>query len=161
MIEQKKKPYIVSDDKVKLDIALIHEFLSAKSYWAKNIPLDLVKRSIENSMCFGVYSDTNAQIAFARVITDYATFAYLADVFVIESERGEGISKELMRYIMNHEQLQGLRRWVLATRDAQGLYAQFGFEQLPNPQNFMTIAKPEMYSGIRNQESGIRDKPDT
>ncbi len=145
MSTEKRKPFLISDDKDKLDILLIHQFLSTKSYWAKNIPLGLVKKSIENSMCFGIYNSEEEQIAFARVITDYATFAYLADVFVIEAERGEGLGKELMTYIMKHEKLQGLRRWVLATRDAQGLYAQFGFEPLSHPQNFMTIAKPDMY----------------
>ena len=145
MSTKKTKPFLISDDKDKLDIVLIHHFLSTKSYWAKNIPLDLVKKSIENSLCIGIYNSQNEQIAFARVITDYATFAYLADVFVIEAERGDGLGKEMMTYIMKHEKLQGLRRWVLATRDAQGLYAQFGFEPLLYPQNFMTIAKPDIY----------------
>ena len=145
MNDEIEEEYFVSIDKTKIDCGLVHQFLSEKSYWAKNIPLTIVEKSIENSFCFGVYNRKNEQVAFARVVTDFATFAYLADVFVIEAHREKGISKFLMTFIMQHEKLQGLRRWVLATRDAQGLYAQFGFEPLPHPQNFMTIAKPNMY----------------
>src|SRR6185369_16005467 len=108
--------FMISDDKTKLQPDVIHHFLR-NSYWAKDIPLEVVKRSIENSVCFGVYSG-NKQVGFARVVSDLATFAYLADVFILEEYRGKGLSKRLMEYIMEYPQLQGLRRWMLATRDA-------------------------------------------
>lgn len=128
--------YIISMDKAKLDIPLIHQFLSQESYWAKNIPLDIVKRSIENSLCFGVYHQ-DKQVGFARVITDLATFAYLSDVFVVHEHRGKGVSKQLMETISTYPALQGLRRWVLATQDAHTLYEQFGFTALDKPEMFM------------------------
>jgi GNAT superfamily N-acetyltransferase len=134
---------VVSTDKSKLDLALIHEFLS-RSYWAEGIPLELVKRSIEHSLCFGVY-DPSQQIGFARVVSDFATFAYLADVFILESFRGRGLAKLLMREIMSHPELQGLRRFMLATRDAHELYGQFGFAALARPDYQMEIARPGIY----------------
>lgn len=106
--------YTISTDKSRLNIALIHQFLSQESYWAQNVPLDVVERSISNSLCFGVYQSTN-QVGFARVITDQATFAYLADVFILPEHRGLGLSKQLIETISNWPTLQGLRRWVLAT----------------------------------------------
>ena len=118
-----KDNYSISTDKSKLDLSVIHGFLST-SYWAEDIPVEIVKKSIENSLCFGVYSE-NTQIGFARVISDYTTFAYLADVFIIEEERGKGLSKWLMECILKHEQLQGLRNFCLLTRDAHFLYAPF------------------------------------
>ena len=136
--------YIISTDKSQLDIALIHRFLSQESYWAQNIPLDVVERSIANSLCFGVYHGTN-QVGFARVITDQATFAYLADVFVLPEHQGKGLSKQLMATISNWPTLQGLRRWVLATRDAHTLYEQFGFTALGNPEIFMQRKLIERY----------------
>lgn len=128
----------ISTDKKQLDVTYIHSYLSNDSYWAKNIPLEVVLRSIEGSTCFGVY-EGNKQIGFARVITDHATFAYLADVFVDPAYRGKGISKQLMRYIMDYAPLQGLRRMMLATLDAHGLYAQFGFKPLEQPERMMGI----------------------
>lgn len=130
-----KENYLISTDKSKLDIAFIHHFLS-HSYWAEDIPLSIVEQSIANSLCFGVYNN-NKQIGFARVITDYTTFAYLADVFIIETERGKGLSKWLMECILKHPHLQGLRSISLMTRDAQGLYEQFGFKNLEEPKRFM------------------------
>ena len=118
-----KGNFSISTDKSKLDIAVIHNFLSC-SYWAENIPVEKVQKSIEGSMCFGVY-DNGKQIGFARMVTDNATFAYLADVFVLEEYRGHGLSKWLMEVIINHPDLQGLRRFMLATRDAHELYSQF------------------------------------
>ena len=130
-----KGNYKISTDKSKLDIAVIHGFLST-SYWAEEIPVEIVQKAIENSLCFGVY-DGERQIGFARVITDYATFGYLADVFIIESARGNGLSKWLMECILMHPQLQGLRNFCLMTQDAHTLYARYGFKNIPKPENFM------------------------
>jgi len=131
-----KNNYTISTDKSKLDPAVIHGYLR-RSYWAENIPLEIVKKSIENSFCFGVYN-AGKQIGFARVITDHATFGYLADVFILEEERGKGLSKWLMECILAHEQLQGLRSFSLMTQDAHSLYARYGFRNIPKPENFMT-----------------------
>lgn len=133
--------YEISTDSSRFDLDLIHRFLS-NSYWAEGIPREIVERSIENSLCFGVF-DRDQQVGFARVITDRATFAYLGDVFIIESHRGRGLSKQLMQAIMEHPELQGLRRWSLVTRDAHGLYEQFGFTPLSNPQRYMERSDPE------------------
>ena len=124
--EVRKAGYFVSTDETLLDIDVIHSFLSKESYWAMNIPREVVERSIPNSMCFGVYQGEE-QIGFARVVTDKATFAYLADVFIIEEYRGKGLSKWLIEVIHAHPELQGLRRWLLGTKDAHGLYEQFGW----------------------------------
>lgn len=137
----------VSTDRARLDVDLIHEFLSKESYWAKNVSREIVERSIANSLCFGVYRD-GKQIAFARVISDFATFAYLADVFVVLEERGKGVSKFLLANILAHPQLQGLRRFFLATEDAQGLYAQFGFEPITHPERLMSIHRPDIYRPV-------------
>jgi GNAT superfamily N-acetyltransferase len=135
--------FTISTDKSKLDIAVVHGYL-ARSYWAAGIPVEVVRRSIENSLAFGVYRG-DTQIGFARVISDFATYAYLADVFVLEEFRGKGLSKWLMEVIMSHPQLQGLRRFSLATRDAHGLYRQFGFESLKRPESNMEILRPDIY----------------
>lgn len=127
--------YLISTDKSKLDISVIQSFLS-KSYWAKNRTLKTTKLSIKNSLCFGLYYKYN-MIGFARVITDYATFAYLADVFILEEHRGKGLSKWLMEVILKYGEIQNLRRWFLATRDAHKLYEKFGFTYLKKPENFM------------------------
>lgn len=120
----------------RTDAEVVHRYLSEESYWAKGITRELVERSIGNSLPFSAF-DGDAQVGFARVITDSATFAYLADVFVLESHRGRGIAKQLMQAIVTHPRLQGLRRWHLVTRDAHGLYAQFGFEPLDAPERHM------------------------
>lgn len=138
-----KDAFCISTDREKLDIAYIHCFLSG-SYWAENIPFEIVSRSIEHSLCFGVYED-NRQIGFARVVTDYATFGYLADVFIDEAYRGRKLSKWLMEIIMGHPQLQGFRTWQLATRDAHGLYAGFGFAIPNNPERLMRKVVPDIY----------------
>ncbi|MEQ1677936.1 MAG: GNAT family N-acetyltransferase [Chitinophagaceae bacterium] len=127
--EVRKGRYIISTDTALLSIEVIHNYLSKESYWAANIPLEVVKKSISNSLCFGVY-DNDIQIGFARLVTDKATFAYLADVFIIEEHRKKGLSKWLMEVIQYHPELQGLRRWMLGTRDAHGLYEQFGWTVL-------------------------------
>jgi len=136
--------YEVSTDRRRLDTALIHRFLSS-TYWARDIPPKIVERSIKNSLCFGVYAQ-GRQVGFARVITDYATFGYVADVFVLPEYRRRGLAKMLMRAILDHPELRGLRRLLLATRDAHKLYAPFGFKPLANPEHFMTVHRPEIYT---------------
>jgi GNAT superfamily N-acetyltransferase len=139
--------FTIDTDKARLQLETIHRFLS-ESYWAKGVPLDVLRRAIEGSLCFGVY-DGNEQIGFARVISDYATFAYLADVFVQESHRGCGLAGRLMNAVVSHPQLQGLRRWMLATRDAHGLYAKFGFSPIAAPERFMERHDPLVYAASR------------
>ena len=136
--------FVVTTDPTRFNEDLIHKFLS-ESYWAKGVLRDAVARSIRNSLCFGVMKD-HEQVGFARVISDYATFAYLADVFILEEYRQRGLAKFLMQCIMQHPELQGLRRWTLATRDAHGLYAQFGFKPLANPDRFMELHNPDVYN---------------
>ncbi len=140
----KMKNYQISSDKNLLQIEAIHTYLSQESYWAKGIPIEIVKRSIENSICWGVYFE-NQQIGFARVISDLATFAYLADVYILEAHRGKGLSKLLMQDIMAFPQLQNLRRWTLATVNAHDVYRPFGFESPEFPERIMEIVRPGMY----------------
>jgi N-acetylglutamate synthase-like GNAT family acetyltransferase len=146
MVVMEMGRFLISTDRSKLDVDVIHRFL-ARSYWAEGIPRETVVRSIENSLCFGVY-DNARQIGFARVISDFATYAYLADVFILETYRERGLGKELMASITAHPDLQGLRRWSLGTRDAQRLYAQFGFRPVVNTRarTVMEIVDPEIYS---------------
>ncbi len=132
--------FFVSTDKSKLDIKLIHNFLR-RSYWAKDITLKTVEDSIKNSLCLGIYQE-DRQVGFARVITDYATFAYLADVFILENYQGRGLARLMLEFISDHPKLQNLRRWMLATKDAHGLYSKYGFKKLENPDHFMTRARP-------------------
>lgn len=139
-----KEGFEISTDKSKLDIAVIHDYLSNKSYWAKNIPVELVQKSIEGSICFGVYHN-NRQVGYARMVSDCATFGYLADVFIIDEYRGKGLSKWLMEEIINYPAFQPLRRWMLATRDAHGLYKQFGFTELDKPERIMQKLKINPY----------------
>lgn len=136
--------FLISTDRDKLDVPLIHSFLCNDTYWAKGIPFSTVERSLQHSLCFGLYHEQR-QIGFARVITDYTTFAYLADVFIIPACRGQGLSKWLVKTILSHPELQGLRRWMLATADAHGLYTRFGFTPLPHPERFMQIHYPDVY----------------
>lgn len=135
---------IISSDKSLLQIGVIHTFLSEESYWAKNRTLRQTKTAIENSICFGVY-DGKEQIGFARVVSDCATFAYLGDVFILEKYRGQALGKRLMEAILAHPDLQNLRRWVLATKDAHGLYSQFGFQGLKFPERWMELPAPNAY----------------
>ena len=134
----------ISTDKGQLDVPLIYQFLSEQSTWAIGIPRAVLERAIDNSLCFGVYLD-GRQIGFARVVTDCATFANLVDVFVLPAHRGQGYSKRLMEAIMAHPDLQGLRRFTLATADAHGLYAQFGFAAPARPQILMERYFPDVY----------------
>ncbi|QHL88428.1 GNAT family N-acetyltransferase [Nibribacter ruber] len=135
--------FLLSFDKARLQLDVIHGYL-AKSYWSPGIPREVVERAIENSLCVGVYHQEK-QVAFARLITDFATFAYLCDVFVLEESRGQGLSKWMLEALQAHPQLQGLRRWLLATRDAHSLYAQFGFTPLPSAEPFMQLHTPNAY----------------
>lgn len=133
--------YSISTDKSLLDVASVYDFLTNESYWSQGLTYDRFLRSVENSMCFGIFHQGRT-IGFARVITDKAIFAYLCDVFIREEHRGKQLSKWLIQTIINHPELQGLRRWSLATRDAHGLYKQFGFEPIPTPEVWMQIYRP-------------------
>lgn len=136
--------YEISTDPARIDVNVVHEFLT-DCYWAKGIPADTVRRSIENSICFGIYHGKQ-QVGFARIISDCATFAYLADVFVLPRYRGRGLSRWLMECIVGHPDLQGLRRWMLGTQDAHGLYAKFGFAAIKTPDIWMEIHRPDIYA---------------
>jgi GNAT superfamily N-acetyltransferase len=138
---------LISTDQALLDHALIHQFLGERSYWAKGIPVETMNRAIENSLCFGIYR-AGKQAGFARVVTDCATFAWLADVFIVESERGQGLGKKLVPAILAHPQLQGLRRFMLGTRDAHGLYARYGFAPLEYVERFMQIQDLNPYKSV-------------
>ena len=141
--ERRRDNFCISTDPARLDIQAVHAYLS-RSYWAERIPRDVVEKSIEGSICFGLY-DGSRQIGLARVITDKATFAYLCDVYVLEEYRGRGFGKWLMEAVRSHPELQNLRRFVLLTRDAHGLYEQFGFTQPKDPNRYMEIARPDVY----------------
>ena len=143
MGEWRRGEYLITTDPARVDLAVVHGFLS-ESYWAKGIPLETVRRAVEHSLNFSVY-DGARQVGFARVITDYATFAYLGDVFVLETHRGRGLSRWLMEVIVAHPELQGFRRWVLLTRDAHGLYQQFGFKAIAAAERYMERWDPEVY----------------
>lgn len=145
------KKYTISTDKTKLNMSVIYNFI-ANSYWAKGIPKSVMQKAIDNSMCFGVYSAQNEQIGFARVVTDNATFAYLADVFIIPDLQGNGLSKLLVKTIVEHPELQGLRRFLLATADAHGLYAQYGFKPIDNQALLMQINPENVYEGNTREE---------
>jgi N-acetylglutamate synthase-like GNAT family acetyltransferase len=136
--------FIFSDDVNLVDVKAVHNYLSTQSYWAKEIPIETVQKSIANSLCFGVYKD-GKQAGFARWVTDRATFAYLCDVYIENDFRGLGLSKKLMSLMLFHPDLQGLRRYSLATLDAHGLYAQFGFKPISTPENLMEIKVTDIY----------------
>ena len=161
--EFRRADYLVSTDPARLDLDVIHGFLT-NCYWAKGVPRQVVARAIEHSLCFGIYDETSgkvpdgtklatpvaaAQIGFARVITDFATIAYLGDVFVVESHRGRGLSRWMMECIMQHPALQGLRRWILLTRDAHRLYQQFGFTPVKAPERYMELHNAAVYDQER------------
>jgi GNAT superfamily N-acetyltransferase len=135
-----KDSFTISDEPERLRLEVIVEYL-ARAYWSNQRPRAVIEKSLKHSLCFGVY-ENQTQIGFARVVTDHATFAYLADVFVLETHRGHGLGKWLVQTILEHPDLQGLRRWILATRDAHGLYAPFGFIALENPDRYMTKFDP-------------------
>ena len=143
-METRRGNFLISTDQDRLDIDAIHAYLS-RSYWAEGIPIETVTKSIGESLCFGLF-DTCTQVGFARVITDKATFAYLCDVYVLETHQGQGLGTWLMETVCSHPDLQGLRRFVLITRDAHGLYKKFGFTQLEAPGLYMEIARPKIYT---------------
>ena len=137
-------------DRARIDVDAVHGFLT-RSFWAAGISRELVAVSIEHSLCFGVFEDVR-QVAFARVVTDYSTYAYLCDVFVLEEYRGRGLGEWMIAFVMRHPGLQGLRRFQLVTRDAHGLYRRFGFTEPTNPERYMEIFHPDMYVGDTNDE---------
>lgn len=141
--EWQRGEYTISTDNQRLDIKIIHDFISNQSYWAKGRSIETAQRALEHSLNFGLYKSSQ-QVGFARVVTDYATFAWIADVFVLPEHRGKGLSKWLMEVILSHSELQGFRRWVLATKDAHSLYARFGFIPLHRPDRWMERRDPTM-----------------
>lgn len=143
-MKQRKGEYEIDTDKRRLDLSAIHRFLSQESYWAKNRTMEQTLTAIENSLCFGVFCGRE-QVGFARVITDKATFAYIGDVFILEEHRGKGLSKWLMEIVVAQPDLQGLRRWLLATYDAHGLYRHFDFDGLKHPERWMERTAPDAY----------------
>ena len=148
-MEWTRDKFTVTTDKARLDRDVIERVLGS-SYWAENIPRSTVDKSIDNSLCFGLLEE-NRQIGFARVVTDRATFAYLADVFVLPDHRGQGLGKWLIECVVSHPELQGLRRWLLGTRDAHGLYQRFGFTPLKRPEIFMEIVNPDVYRSAKHR----------
>jgi GNAT superfamily N-acetyltransferase len=149
MNEELASNFSISTDKSQLDLEMIHDFLKT-SYWAKDVPKSIVEKSIANSLCFGVYQKKQ-QIGFARVISDYATFAYLADVFILESYRGQGLGKWLIQSILAHSELQNLRKFLLGTWDAHELYRQFGFNSLNRPERYMEIVNLKVYQHLTEE----------
>lgn len=137
--------YLISDDPARLEVSVIHHYLCCESYWAKGIPQQIVEDAVKNSLCIGAYTAAGAQVGLARVVTDYATFAWLCDVFVLDAHRGHGLGKALVRAMLMHPRLQTLRRFSLATQDAHGLYAQFGFTPLAAPERQMEKRNPNVY----------------
>jgi len=146
-VEYRRDDFLISTDRARLNLDVVHGFLTT-CYWAKGISREVVARSIEHSLCFGIY-ESGAQVGFARVVSDFATFAYVGDVFVVESHRGLGLSKWLMECIVQHPALQNLRRWILTTRDAHGLYSQFGFTPVKAPERFMERHQANIYETPR------------
>ncbi|MDP4116298.1 MAG: GNAT family N-acetyltransferase [Bacteroidota bacterium] len=141
-ITVQKDDFIITTDKSKLDTSVIHDFLSNHSYWSRNIPLEKVKTAFDNSLNFGLFHNSR-QIGYARVISDFSQIAYLADVFIVEEYRGRGLSKWLMQTIMSHPNLQGLRKWVLVTKDAHELYKKFGWQPISSPEKWMEKVNPD------------------
>jgi GNAT superfamily N-acetyltransferase len=146
-VEYRRDDFLISTDPTRLDLDVIYDFLT-NCYWAKGIPREVVVRSIEHALCFGIY-ESGGQVGFARVISDFATIAYVGDVFVVESHRGRGLGKWLMECIVQHPGLQNLRRWILTTRDAHGLYSQFGFTPVKTPERFMERHQANIYEKAR------------
>lgn len=148
VVETRHGDYLLSTDPARLDFAAVHAYLT-RSYWSPGISRALVERAAAHSLCFGLYhhrqADAAEQVGYARVVTDRASFAYLADVYVLEAHRGQGLSKRLVRFITDHPDLQSLRRFLLGTRDAHGLYAQFGFAPLADPSRMMEILRPDAH----------------
>jgi GNAT superfamily N-acetyltransferase len=144
LLNQAHGIYTISDDPARLDVVAIHAYLK-RAYWSEDIPLHIVERAIPASLCIGAYDSSGAQVGLARFISDYVTFCYVCDVYVLEEHRGKGLSKAMMKMATEHPQLQGLRRWTLATADAHGLYSQFGFTPLSRPERLMEKVVPDIY----------------
>ncbi|MES1936829.1 GNAT family N-acetyltransferase [Salinisphaera hydrothermalis] len=142
--------YEISTAPERVDIDVVHGFLAEDSYWARGIPRAVVERAIDHSLCFGVYHQGAAMVGFARVVTDRATFAWLADLFILEGYRGQGLSKALMQHVVDHADLQGLRRLMLVTSDAHGLYRQFGFKGLSDTERFLQVLRSDPYGQARS-----------
>ncbi len=140
--------YTLSDDPARLDVAAMHAYLR-RAYWSEEIPLEVVERGVRGSLCIGAYDANGAQVGLVRLISDYATFCYVCDVYVLEEHRGRGLSKALMAMATSHPKLQGLRRWNLVTHDAHGLYRQFGFNSLARPERHMEKLVPDLYKRQR------------
>lgn len=136
--------YLISDDPARLDAVAVHGYLS-RSYWSEGIPLATVQRALQGSLCIGAYADAGAQVGLVRIISDHATYAYLCDVYVLEEHRGHGLAKTMLALALRHPRLQGLRSWALRTRDAHGLYTQFGFKPVEHPESYMALRFPEVY----------------
>jgi GNAT superfamily N-acetyltransferase len=147
IVEHRRGAFLISTNRERLSLDVVHGFLTT-CYWAKGIPREIVARSIEHSLCFGIYEDSGTQVGFARVISDFATIAYVGDVFVLETHRSRGLGKWLMQCITRHPALQGLRRWILTTRDAHSLYSQFGFTPVKAPERFMELHRPNVYETL-------------
>jgi GNAT superfamily N-acetyltransferase len=143
-LEERLGGYLISDDPARLNAAAIHRYLT-RSYWSPGIPLETVERALRGSLCIGAYTGEGGQIGLVRVISDYATYAYLCDVYVVEEHRQQGLSKAMLALALRHPQLQGLRTWNLRTRDAHGVYAKFGFKPVDQPESYMTLRFPDTY----------------
>ena|SRR2546421_4114135 len=141
--EWQRGEYIISTDNERLDLAIIHDFISNQSYWGRGRRLKTVQRALDHSLNFGIFKN-DRQVGFARVVTDFATFAWVADLFILEGHRGQGLAKWLMKSILSHPELQGFRRWVLATKDAHELYRKFGFQELKRPERWLERPDPQM-----------------
>jgi GNAT superfamily N-acetyltransferase len=144
IVEQRRGEYLISTDPRRVDLRVVHDFLT-NCYWAKGVPLEVVERSIQHALCFGIYDGSGAQVGFARVVSDFSTVAYLGDVFVLESHRGRGLGKWMMECILQHPAFEGMRRWILVTRDAHELYRQFGFTALQSAERYMELHRPDVY----------------
>jgi GNAT superfamily N-acetyltransferase len=147
-VEFQNGPFTISTDPARLDIDTIHVFLSTRAYWSPDLPRPVLEKAVRNSLCFGVY-ENGRQAGFARVVTDLATFAYICDLFILEEYRGKGLSKWLVSCILAHPELQNLRRWLLITRDAHGLYSRFGFTPAARPENVMEIVDLDIYRRLQ------------
>lgn len=143
-VEQRHGDYVISDDPARLDAKAVHAYLT-RSYWAQGIPLETVERSLRHSLCLGVYTSAGIQVGLARFVTDFATFCYVCDVYILEPHRKAGLGKAMMQIASRHPRLQGLRRWNLVTRDAHPLYAPIGFKPVANPDRYMEKLDPHVY----------------